>query len=207
VAREDARNRYHDFKGDLGLIRSSLEDFLPWSRWPAIDTFYKLLEWLNGPDSILESNDSAFQGPAPNGSAQFEKALEATGRLMVLLRDLPRNLSLSNTEWVKGALHRRLAGIDPGLEYGAVGLTVYPAKFVSIPLPDEEQLGSQLMVSFWAWGDSEEEVMGNLDRTLGNIHEALRAVDQEAAGRDIVPGWALKSASSLARTKDTPNRS
>jgi len=29
------------------------------------------------------------------------------------------------------------------------------------------------MLSFWAWGDSEPEVMGNLDRVLKNLAQAL----------------------------------
>jgi hypothetical protein len=41
-------------------------------------------------------------------------------------------------------------------------------------------LGFQLMLSFWSWGDTEAEVMGNLDRTVQNIWEALRAVVREA---------------------------
>ena len=50
----------------------------------------------------------------------------------------------------------------------------------ALPLPDEQQFGFQLMLSFWSWGDTEEEAMGNLDRTVQNIWEALRAVVREA---------------------------
>jgi hypothetical protein len=46
------------------------------------------------------------------------------------------------------------------------------------------------MLSFWAWGDTDEEVMGNLDRTFQNIWEALRAVEGEvkASTSSQVPG-------------------
>ena len=37
-------------------------------------------------------------------------------------------------------------------------------------------MGSQLMLSFWAWGDDERETMANLDRTLTNVSVVLRRV-------------------------------
>src|SRR5512141_2167738 len=97
----DPGSRYFDLKKNPELIRTALEDFRPWSAWPAVETFYRLLEWLNGPDSILESNDCAFAGPCANETAQFPKALEATGRLMILWRELPLNLAPGPTEWLK----------------------------------------------------------------------------------------------------------
>lgn len=35
--------RYYDFKVEPDLIRSVLEDFLPWSHHPAVTTFYLVL--------------------------------------------------------------------------------------------------------------------------------------------------------------------
>jgi hypothetical protein len=190
VANANSSNRYWDLKKNPALIRSSLEDFRPWSAWPGIDTFYRLLEWLNGADSILESNDCAFEGPRTNSTSQFRKGLEATGRLMILWRQLPLNLSRANTERLKEAIHHYLTQIDLELVYGAVGITVCQVKFVTLPLPEAQQLGVQLMLSFWAWGDTDEEVMGNLDRTFQNIWEALRAVEGEvkASTSSQVPG-------------------
>jgi hypothetical protein len=179
VATTDPNSRYRDFKENPALIRTSLEDFLPWSAWPAIDTFYGLLEWLNGADSLLESNDCAFEGPCTNRTSQVPKVLEATGRLMILWRTLPLNLSRANTEWTKVAILNYLNQIAPELDYGAVGITVYQVKYVALPIPDERQFGFQLMLSFWSWGDTEEEVMANLNRTVRNIWEALRAVARE----------------------------
>jgi hypothetical protein len=183
-AEADPRNQYYDLKENQALIRTSLEDFLPWAEWPAIDTFYELLEWINGAGSVLESNDCAFTGPGENESPRFAKALAVTGRFMILWRDSPFNLSKSNVEWLKGAVHSHLGRIDPEFHWGVVGLTVYPAKFVTLRLPGDQQFGFQLMVSFWSWGDSEAEVMANLDRTFRNVREALRDVVSEA--RDLL---------------------
>ena len=178
-ARGDPSSRYFDFKKKPALIRTSLEDLRPWAAWPAIDTFYCLLEWLNGADSILESNDCAFTGPCPNETPRFTKKLEATGRLMILWRDLPLNLSKRRTEWLKGAIHRYLHCADAEFEWGAVGITLFRARYLELPQPEERRLGYQLMLSFWSWGDSEEEVMTNLDRTFQNIWVSLREVVRE----------------------------
>ncbi len=105
---------------------------------------------------------------------------------MVLWRDLPLNLIRDNTEWLRGAIHDRLSEVDPSLDFGAVGTTIYPVRYTTLPLPEAQQEGFQLMLSFWAWGDTTEEVMDNLARTLRNLSEALRAVEQ--AARDVFRG-------------------
>lgn len=173
---DDPRARYYDLKASPGLIRTSLEDFLPWSGWPAIETFYDVLEWLNGPESSLESNDCAFQGPAANATTRIPKVLEATGRVMILWRALGRNLSRANIEWLREQLHRRLYEADPDLAFGAIGITIYRVRFVTLPAREEQNIGFQLMLSFWAWGDTDDEVMENLARVVENLREALRAV-------------------------------
>ena len=50
----DPTHRYRDFRAEPGLIRSSLEDWRPWEPHAGIETFYRMLEWLNGPSSIFE---------------------------------------------------------------------------------------------------------------------------------------------------------
>ena len=61
-----AASRYYDLKAHPALIRTALEDLLPWSHYAAITQLYELLERLNGATSILESNDCAFSGPGPS---------------------------------------------------------------------------------------------------------------------------------------------
>jgi hypothetical protein len=58
----DPAHRYYDFRTSPERIRSSLEDMQEWSAYPATETFYRLLEWLNGSESVFESNDCAFSG-------------------------------------------------------------------------------------------------------------------------------------------------
>ncbi len=173
-AKSNPGSRYYDLTASPALIRSSLEDFLPWSEHAAIETFYVLLERLNQATSLLESNDCAFIAPHASDNAASQKALECSGRLMVLFRDLVRNTTADQIEGLKNGLHFALAKIDPNFRSGVVGTTIIPVRYCGLPAANDQQLGTQLMISFWAWGDTETETMQNLARVLRNLAQALR---------------------------------
>lgn len=175
----DASHRYYDFRGQPELIRSSLEDLQEWATYPAIETFYRLLEWLNGPESVLESNDCALSGATANINTEFSKRLQCSGRLMILYRNLALNTSSKQIDWLTNATAHAVNATDPGFEWGAIGATITPVRFTALPGPPERQRGQQLMLSFWAWGEDEPEVMTNLDRTFSNLTVALRQVSDE----------------------------
>src|SRR5688500_373386 len=113
----DSHGRYYDLTATPALIRSALEDFVPWSHHPAIEELYSLLERLNHPDSPLETNDCAFTGPEPNEHPQLEKLLQCQGRIMLLFRALPRNRG-EHIAWLENAVHHGLAPLDPDFEWG-----------------------------------------------------------------------------------------
>lgn len=172
-AASDAACVYYDLKATPARIRTSLEDLVPWARYAAVDALYGLLEWLNGPRSPLESNDCAFSGPHDNDSREIEAALGCSGRVMVLFRDLARNVAEVEVMRLENDLHRALGSLDPGLAWGMVGTTRVPVRYLD--LPAGQQLGQQLMISFWSWGDSEAEVMKNLARVIACLSKALEA--------------------------------
>ncbi len=163
---------YLDLRASPQHIRTSLEDFKPWARYSAIETFYKLLERLNHEASPLESNDCAFEGPQRNENRVVNKALECSGRVMVLFRALERNTTAAEVSWLKNELHRVLSPLDPNFRSGMVGTTIVPVCYLALPEPS----GQQLMISFWAWGDSEAENMQNLERLFKNLTLAMRKV-------------------------------
>jgi len=173
-AASDQRSRYYDLTASPERIRSSLEDFVPWARYAAVDVFYLMLERLNQTSSSLESNDCAFNGPHPSVNTASQKTLECSGRVMVLFRDLARNTVAGQIEALKNELHLALAKLDPNFRSGMVGTTLVPVRYLALPEANNEQLGTQLMISFWAWGNSEEENMQNLSRLLRNLAQALR---------------------------------
>ena len=172
----DDAHRYIDLRRSPGLIRSALEDLRGWENQAELETFYQLLELINGPDSTLETNDCAFNAPSANEHAGMDKALVCSGRLMLLFRELPLNTSVTRVHAFTNAFARALSGEDEGFGWGGVGATVVPVNFTTLPGTREEQQGSQLMLSFWAWGDDEAEVMLQLDRTFGNLTSVLRGL-------------------------------
>ena len=177
----DASARYHDLTASPLLIRSALEDFTPWARYGAIETFYTLLERLNHKHSTLESNDCAFVGPHPNDEPSVSKALVCSGRVMVLFRALARNVATLESdaiESLKNELHRELVTHDEAFRWGLVGTTVVPTRYLALPEANGQQLGTQLMISFWAWGDTEADTMLNLSRVFKNLARALRALSE-----------------------------
>ena len=85
--------------------------------------------------------------------------------------------------WLRSSLQRELATLDPRFNAGIVGTTLVPIRYLA--LPDGAQLGQQLMLSFWAFGDSEAGVMQALSRLFRNLSRALRSVSaRTAAGAD-----------------------
>jgi hypothetical protein len=176
-AASSSAHRYVDFKASPQLVRTSLEDFTPWNGSRAVETFYRLVEWVNAPAGAFESNDCEFTGPHADDS-HAPKSQECSGRLMILFRDLPANLSRAHMDALERDVHVRLNELDPGFEWGIVGTTVMRTHFLGLPGGAGGPLGYQLMLSFWAWGDTEDETMANLDRLLGNLASALRRVRQ-----------------------------
>jgi hypothetical protein len=173
-------SKYYDLTATPELIRTSLEDFLPWSRFSAVESFYTLLARLNHSKSPLESNDCAFTGPHENEDMTIPKALQCCGRVMVLFRDLQRNTEGGSVTWLKNELHVELAELDSSFQWGVVGTTRIPVRYLALPELGGQQLGSQLMISFWAWGDDEPDTMQNLARVMKNLTRALRRVAESA---------------------------
>jgi hypothetical protein len=165
--------RYYDLTAAPEHIRTSLEDFLPWSHYAAIEDFYRLLEALNRQHSLFASNDCAFSGPEPNDQSTIAKAFQCSGRVMLLYRELERNTLPGSIERLKNQLHRELALLDQHFEWGVIGTTLVPARYLALAKHGENQLGSQLMVSFWAWGDTEADTMKNLRRLFESLSRAL----------------------------------
>lgn len=175
----DPQAGYHDFTASPQLIRSSLEDFKPFQRYPAIEAFYALLERINHPKSPLESNDCAFNAPQPTESSLVRASHECSGRLMLFYRDMAQNTRSARSAWLEAAFHQQLAPLDRTFLLGMIGTTRVPVRFLA--MPEGEQLGEELMLSFWAFGDSDASVMLNLARLFKNLTQALRGVSARVA--------------------------
>lgn len=170
----DEAHRYVNFKAEPHLIPEVLEDFKPFANYDSIQTFYEMLAWLNGPGSVFESNDCALGRIAPTPAADavnFPARLRIKGRLMLLFRNLPINVYHGSIQSLVQTVARTLHGIDAQFVLGCVGVTYMETHYLEL-----KESGYELVLEFFAWGDTEGDVMANLGRVFVNIFEALRTV-------------------------------
>lgn len=184
---------YIDFKANPQLISTSLEDFKHLDHWAAVQKFYLFLEWINGNDSHLETNDSALRGPHENKDLNSDLALAIEGRVFLFYRNLALNCSPKHSDWLCGKLMQMLHHTDKDFtkKEGVVGFTLNPVLHLAIskaiPLPDgrysiatdDPGFGKHLMLSFWAYGADEAQVFQNLERLFGNVWTASKCLSAE----------------------------
>lgn len=173
-----ARFKYYDLTAAPEHIRHSLEDFLPWAQYAAVEDFYRMLEAINRPDSVFETNDCELSGPAKNEHPAIPKAFGCSGRVMLLFRKLEQNTRPGSIEQLKTRLHLALIELDQSFEWGVIGTTLVPARYLALADHGDNQLGQQLMISFWVWGDTEADTMVNLQRLFKNLSRALHKLSK-----------------------------
>lgn len=173
--------RYYDFKTDPTLIPDVLEDFRAYRELPAIQRFFELLAWLNGPESTLETNDCAFRGPEPNGNAWLKGEITCGGRLQFFYRNAILNTVQENIAWLNrlfGALCQRQ---QPQFIGGVITVTVFPTSFLA--LPQQRRLGHRLSAHFASMADDETGLFQNLLTIVEGIDSALRITSATIGGK------------------------
>lgn len=167
--------RYWDFKAYPEQIPLVLEDFKPWSHYPAIPRFYDLLTWLNGNDSIFESNDCGLRAPRRDDAVPeivrrsfASDPLVVHGRLTIIFRDLAWNASAPTVDGLKRTIHDGLRDTVP-IFPAVVKVGQWEHLFTSI-----NKEGRAVSLRFWAWGNDEAMAMDNLNSTFHAIHSCLR---------------------------------
>jgi len=169
---DDGAGKYYDFKAQPELIRTVLEDFVPFNGEPAIQSFYNMLQWVNRPEGVLETNDCAFRGPEPHEDVLFRKALRASGRLQFFYRAPEYNLPLDGVRWLLRMFHIYLSLERRDVDYAVFETSICPTDFVLIG-----QSGSRLSVRFCAYGDSQAETFAMLDVAFAGLRRAFERID------------------------------
>jgi hypothetical protein len=176
----DPEARYWNFREDPELISTVLEDFTPWARYPAIQQFYTLLRWLNGPESAFETNDCGMIPPRldaetpPMVRQVFDTdPLVIHGRISILYRHLPFNTSKESVDWLKKSIHNCLR--DQVRAFPSVLFVGELAHwFTEIDKP-----GHTVVVKFWAWGENEAHAMENLGGTCSLLLELFKHLSEQ----------------------------
>ncbi|HEX8847828.1 MAG TPA: hypothetical protein VF791_24520 [Pyrinomonadaceae bacterium] len=201
-----AADKYYDFKANPTLIPQALNSFkgwADWSEWEGVQLFYRLLEWLNGPASRLESNGCGFLGPHENPQKDlWPGELLTTGGLIFLFRDIELNLSEQSAAWAAltmpddGALpplapskniswllrrcHEYLQQLNPEFISGCVSVILFPTFYSELPLKRNDKFGHQVAFQWWVWGDTEKETMAHFREVVAAMFECLKRVSAEA---------------------------
>jgi len=175
------------------LIETTLEDFRPFSDQQAIKTFYAFLRWINGPESQLETNDCALRAPTSHSDANSHFSLCIYGRVYILYRNLKLNSSAPHVERIAQEFFSALRQVDPEFTKaaGVIGLTLNPTLQTAISqgfwhpdgsfdvAPSDPGFGRHLMVTFWAYGENEDQSFSHLNRVFLNIWDAAQTVSKK----------------------------
>jgi hypothetical protein len=176
----DPEGKYYDFKKHPELIRTSLEEFTPYDKYQAIEECYQLIEWLNGSDSFLETNDARLEPNVKNPNyPTIDRRLVLSSSISVLFRNLDLNLSSTISppnEWLIKTTESRLDGL-PNPLYGVVKLYLFPTKFMKATLDARQQLGHSVIYKILAWGNAEAEQFENFHQVVKNLSAFFKALE------------------------------
>lgn len=188
VAVRPGQPSFIDFKVHPERIAEVLEDFVPFAAEPAIQSFYGLLEWLNGPESVLESCDCALRPPERHDSVLSHVPLRVHGRLMLMYRDLAANCDMELFAALYNSVGRQLSKLDPEFQRDRGIVTLAPSKTLFRDLmpgtmrhsgdvvsrEGEPGRGYQLLLTFEAFGNYAADAFANLKRVFANMETATR---------------------------------
>jgi hypothetical protein len=175
----DDNSVYIDFKQQPKLIRSAIEDLIPFKKWKFVEQFYALLEWVNGRRSLLESNDCVFNPPQDNTDRQYPYAKKCSARLMILFRDIPENCQAKSIDWLIHNILQHVTKTKPGFKAGAICLSQSPTCYLVLgDKPDTGGIGHQVTLTFFAYGKNDRRCYENMQEVLLIAQSSLLRVNK-----------------------------
>jgi len=187
-AEYDGRVKHYDFVNHPELIRTSLEDFKPWEKYEAIEWFYQLLEWLNGPTSVFETSDCRLEAPQANQNPKVPCDLVLRGRLMVFFRDITLNYAdiVSDTNYLVNSRVSRLGtgaasclkSVHKDIWWNTIQIFFFPTNFPQANNQDVI-LGQQLVFQFTCFNNDEKGTFEAFKFVIHGLMGALKLAHQE----------------------------
>ncbi|CAM3038665.1 hypothetical protein [Moritella viscosa] len=182
----DESSVYMDFKRQPKLIRSTLEDLLPFNTWDFVEQFYSLIEWVNGSSSLLESNDCVFNAVEDNIDQQYPYAKKCSARLMILFRDIPENCQEKSINWLMNNIQSMASSMKPSFNTGAIGLSQSPTCYLALgDKPDTGGMGHQVTLNFFAYGKNEQDCYESMKDVLNIAQHALLRVNMRIKNGEL----------------------
>jgi len=175
----DDKSIYMDFKQHPNLIRTSIEDLIPYKKQDFVEQFYTLIEWINSRNSLLESNDCTFNSVEDNPDPQYPFAKKCSARLMILFRHLPENCQEKSINWLLEQLQNLIATSKPKFKAGAIGLSLSPTCYLALgDKPDTGGMGYQVTLNFFAYGKNERRCYESMKEILVVTEHCLSRVNK-----------------------------
>ena len=175
----DSSSQYMDFTTHPKLIRTSLEDLLPFKKWDFVEQFYQLIEYVNSSQSVFESNDSVFNAAEENTDHQYPFAYKSSGRLMILFRDIPENCQDRSIAWLMNQILQLVSTAKPRFKAGAIAISQSPTCYLALgDKPDTGGMGYQVTLTFLAYGKNERRCYDNMKEVLSIAQDTLHRVNK-----------------------------
>ena len=177
---------YIDFKKNPKLIRNSLEDLLPLKKWEFVESFYSLIEWINSPTSLLESNDCTFNIVEENNDQQYPYAKKCSARLMILFRDIPENCQQRSIDWLTQEILKTVANSKNNFRSGAICLSQNETCYLELgDQPDTGGMGQQVVLTFFAYGKNERRCYDSMLQVINHAHNSLIKVNKKIKNGEL----------------------
>lgn len=182
----DNNSIYMDFRKQPKLIRTALEDLLPFKQWDFVEQFYSLIEWINSPNSFLESNDCVFNAIEVNSDQQYPYAKKCSARLMILFRDIPENCQEKSINWLIEKILTLVSTTKPGFKAGAIALSQSPTCYLALgDKPDTGGMGYQITLTFIAYGKNESRCYENMKEVIAIAQNSLLRVNKSIHNGEV----------------------
>jgi len=182
----DDSSLYMDFKKQPNMIRTSLEDFTAFEEWSFVEQFYSLIEWINSPNSLLESNDCVFNAAEGNPDQQYPYAKKCSARLMILFRDIPENCQQKSIDWLTNKILTLVSTIKPGFKAGAIALSQSPTCYLALgDKPDTGGMGYQVTLTFMAYGKNESRCYESMKEVISIAKNSLQRVNKSIKNGEV----------------------
>ncbi len=194
--------QYYDLRTEPEKIRTHLEEFFPYSEYQSVQEFYDLVEWLNGEDSIYETNDCRLEDLAENKQRDIaDNDFVRTGTLSWFFRDLNLNLSKDSEYWSNlyqthqinadgfrltpnyyqikfmDAMHLKLLSFESEIVFDCIAIAPYNTFYEYAEVDHPFKHGCQIAHRFWIWGDSDKEIFERFNHTVKAFETCFKSLN------------------------------
>lgn len=199
VSNHRSPGKHYDFRKHPELIRTSLEEFTPYSSFEGVESFYSLIESLNDSNSPFETNDARLTNHMSVNTQRdlVDKAFVTLVEFCFFFRELRHNLAEDSPRWFvlwdshkiddnefdiqpNETCRKYIENLITIIERSSgktwpqiIGVGTASLHYDEAPVLPSEKYGTQFVIRAWLWGNTQEEVFDGLKNVVSILHPAL----------------------------------